>query len=78
VPSPTQIVLLQEIERVNILIIRMLTSLKDLKRALLGEIGMSQELDVLSTQLFNGLLPAMWAARAPQTQKQLVSWMEHF
>lgn len=71
-------VLLQEIERINVLIKRMLTSLKDLKRALLGEIGMSQELDSLSTQLFNGLLPVMWAARAPQTQKQLVSWMEHF
>lgn len=45
----------------------MLTSLQDLKRALVGEIGMSQELDSLSNQLFNGQLPTMWAGKAPQT-----------
>jgi len=56
----------------------MLSFLKDLKRALLGEIGMSQELDTLSNQLFNGMLPSMWAGKAPQTEKALVSWMEHF
>lgn len=56
----------------------MSNSLKDLKRALLGEIGMSQDLDTLSTQLFNGLLPVMWSKKAPLTQKKLVSWMDHF
>jgi dynein heavy chain len=45
VPSPTQIVLLQELERFNILIVKMGASIKDLKRALNGEIGMSAELD---------------------------------
>ena len=64
-PSPTQIVLLQEVERFNILIKKLTDSLKDLKRALLGEIGMSQDLDTLSTQLFNGFLPALWARFAP-------------
>ena len=41
-PSPTQVVLLQELERFNILIQSMASSLFDLKRALNGEIGMSQ------------------------------------
>lgn len=40
-------------------------SLFDLKRALLGEIGMSAELEELGTSLFNGFLPSMWASFAP-------------
>lgn len=40
-PSPTQIVLLQEIERFNILLEGMHESLYDLRRALVGEIGLS-------------------------------------
>ena len=41
VPTPTQVVLLQELERFNILLNVIVASLKDLKRALVGEIGMS-------------------------------------
>lgn len=40
-PSPTQIVLLQELERFNILLNILANSLFDLQRALIGEIGMS-------------------------------------
>ena len=76
--TPTQTVLLQEIERFNNLISRMAQSLKDLKRALKGEIGMSGELDRLAFSLFNGFLPDIWKALAPQTLKSLASWMEHF
>ena len=65
VPSPTQIVLLQELERFNILIIKIGTSIKDLKRALNGEIGMSVDLDTLGNSFFNGFLPPMWAKLAP-------------
>jgi dynein heavy chain len=56
----------------------MITSLFDLKRALLGEIGMSTELDELANCLFNGFLPAIWADLAPLTMKNLVNWIEHF
>jgi dynein heavy chain len=49
-----------------------------LKRALKGEIGMSQELDNLSNSLYNGFLPSIWARLAPQTEKKLGAWMEHF
>lgn len=78
IPSPTQVVLLQELERMNILIVKMRNSIKDLKRALNGEIGMSLDLDVLGSSFFNGFLPPMWAKLAPQTQKNLVNWMTHF
>jgi dynein heavy chain len=71
-------VLLQELERFNKLLERMHNSLFDLKRALLGEIGMSMELDELANSLFNGFLPSMWSGLAPQTLKNLVNWMEYF
>jgi len=60
-------VLLQELERVNGLIVRMGVTIQDLKRALNGEIGMSAELDVLGSSFFNGFLPPMWAKLAPPT-----------
>jgi dynein heavy chain, axonemal len=78
VPSPTQVVLLQELERFNILLILMRNSLLDLKRALVGEIGMSQALDDLANCIFNGMVPPEWLRFAPQSLKNLVNWFEHF
>ena len=76
--SPCQVVLLQELERWNNLVKKMAVSLIDLQRALIGEIGMSDELDSLGDSLFNGFLPGMWRRLAPDTQKQLGSWMAHY
>lgn len=76
--KPTTIVLCQELERFNKLISKIETSLKNLQRALKGEIGMSAELDDLSISLYNGFLPQLWAKLAPQTEKKLAAWMEHF
>lgn len=56
----------------------MLSGLKDLKKALKGEIGMNQALDELGSCIFNGLLPGAWGKIAPQTEKPLGSWMFHF
>merc|ERR1712176_1595823 len=56
----------------------MYASLVDLKRAIKGEIGMSQALDELGSSLFNGFLPTAWAKLAPQTEKPLGSWMAHY
>jgi dynein heavy chain len=52
--------------------------LKNLQRALKGEIGMNEELDLLGDSLFNGFLPSMWARLAPKTEKPLGAWMMHF
>lgn len=76
--TPCQVVLLQELERWNNLVKKMALSLLDLKRALVGEIGMSDELDALGDSLYNGFLPAMWRRLAPDTQKPLGSWMGHY
>ncbi|DBA95316.1 TPA: Dynein heavy chain cytoplasmic [Trebouxia sp. C0006] len=78
VPSPVQVVLLQETDRWNKLAMAMRSSLKDLQRALAGEIGFSSQLEELSTSLFNGQLPAMWAKLTPATEKQLAAWMLWF
>jgi len=78
VPTPSEVVLMQEIERFNALVSRMGLMLADLKRALKGEIGISAELDEMGNSLFNGFLPPAWARLAPATLKPLGSWMEHF
>jgi dynein heavy chain len=77
-PSPTQVVLLQELERWNTLVDKMSLSLRDLRKALKGEIGMSGMLEELANSLFNGVLPKLWRRLIPQTEKNLGSWMQHF
>ena len=73
--TPVFVVLVQELERWEKLNLRMQKSLGLLKKALLGEIAMPNELDALGNALFNGQLPAMWRKLTPQTDKMLGSWM---
>jgi len=76
--QPCQVVLLQELERWNGLVLRMAVTLQDLQKALVGEIGMSDQLDALGDSLYNGFLPNLWRKLLPDTQKALGSWMMHF
>ncbi|XP_037090995.1 dynein heavy chain 10, axonemal-like [Pollicipes pollicipes] len=76
--TPTTVVLLQELERFNYLIKKMLQTLSSLGKALAGEIGMDAELDNVFRCLYNGQLPDSWRKRAPITCKDLGGWMEHF
>jgi dynein heavy chain len=78
VPTPTQVVLMQELDRFNILLDTMSASLSDLQKALSGVIGMGEALEALGNSLFNGFVPDSWKAKAPATLKGLVAWMEHF
>lgn len=48
-------------------------SLRDLQRALAGDIGFSSALEELSTSLFNGKLPAMWARLVGEPEVHPVS-----
>ena len=77
VPSPTQVVLLQELERWEKLVVKMKSSLVELQKALSGEVGMSSELDDLARALFNGQIPEMWRKLGPATKKNLASWMDY-
>ncbi|BFZ18669.1 hypothetical protein BsWGS_21707 [Bradybaena similaris] len=76
--GPTTVVLLQELERFNLLVIRMRRSLGTLKRALAGEVGMSSELDDVARSVYNGMIPSIWRRLAPDTLKALGNWMLHF
>lgn len=76
--TPTTVVLFQELERFNMLIKRMNNSLIELGRALIGEVGMSNELDDVAKSLFNGQIPSIWRKLAPDTLKNLSNWMAHF
>jgi dynein heavy chain len=75
VPSPTTVVLFQEIERHNALKLVLRHSLRELVKALSGEIGMSRELDAVADSLSRGRLPEEWKSVAPPTDKDVQSWM---
>ncbi|KAH8257767.1 hypothetical protein KR038_000855 [Drosophila bunnanda] len=75
--SPTGVVLLQELDRFNLLVVRIKKTLELLRKAIAGEIGMDNVLDNIANSLFNGLLPGAWSKLAPATCKQLASWLEH-
>ncbi|KAM7539583.1 hypothetical protein Aperf_G00000039574 [Anoplocephala perfoliata] len=76
--TPTTVVLLQELVHFNRLIHQMESSLTDLKRALSGEIGLSNDLEEMATSLRNGHLPSSWRNLAPETRKSLANWLSHF
>ena len=78
VPGPTTVVLLQELDRWNKMVEKMSGSLKDLQKALVGEIGMSAELDALGSSIFDGQLPELWRRLTSQTEKNLAGWMLYF
>ncbi|KAJ6635868.1 Dynein axonemal heavy chain 10 [Pseudolycoriella hygida] len=75
--TPTGVVLLQELDRFNLLLERLEKTLVLLKKAISGEIGMDQTLDNISNSLYNGQLPDDWRKLAPATCMQLGAWMNH-
>ena len=76
--SPIEAVLTQEIERYNILNDKMRETLVDLISSLKGEIAMNSEIEEIMLSLYNGLLPKQWRQLAPETQKNLINWLDHY
>lgn len=68
-------VLQQEIIRYNKLLKVIHTSLKSIKKALKGEVVMSEELEKMGTSLFNNQVPDMWAEKAYPSLKPLAAWV---
>jgi dynein heavy chain, axonemal len=68
-------VLAQEVIRYNKLLDRMAKMLKDVQKALVGEIVMSEDLDSMATSLFNNQVPDAFAAVGPLYLKPLASWI---
>ena len=69
--------MVQELERFNGLTERMQRSLATLRRALAGEVGMSNELDELARSIYNGTLPDSWRRFTPATLKSLGNWINY-
>lgn len=76
--TPIDAVLTQEIERYNMLNDKMSDTLTDLISSLKGEIAMNNEIEEIMNSIYNGLLPNQWRNLAPETQKSLLNWLEHF
>lgn len=72
-PSPLNVVLLQEIERYNQLLTVIKSSLEDLKRAILGLVVMSNELEEAFTCIYETRVPPQWAS-AYKSLKPLAAW----
>ena len=68
-------VLTQEVIRYNRLLVLMARMLKDVQKALKGEIVMSEDLDALSTSMFNNQVPASFAEVGFLSLKPLSSWI---
>lgn len=68
-------VLAQEVIRYNKLLVLMARQLKEVQRALLGEVVMSEELDGVATSLFNNQVPGAFAKVGPLSLKPLGSWI---
>ena len=69
-------VLLQECVRYNRLLANMALKLPLVQRALIGEVTMSEDLEAMSTSIFNNQVPEQWADIGFLSMKPLASWIE--
>jgi len=72
-PSPLNVVLLQEIQRYNILLDEMRASIISLEKGIHGLVVMTMELENTFTCIFDGRVPPMWAKAYPSL-KPLAAW----
>jgi dynein heavy chain len=68
-------VLCQELLKYNRLISKMSSLLKNIKKALVGEVVMSEELEKMGNSMFDNLVPLSWAAVGFLSLKPLASWV---
>jgi dynein heavy chain len=72
--SPYVLVVLQEIERMNMLLSELRRSLIELQLGLQGALNMSPAMEDLQEALFQGKVPPGWAKVAYASLKGLVAW----
>lgn len=72
-PSPLNVVLLQEIERYNVLLNEIRQSLTDLEKGIQGLVVMSSELEDIFSCLYDARVPPSWSTAYP-SMKPLASW----
>ncbi|XP_013098623.2 dynein axonemal heavy chain 2 [Stomoxys calcitrans] len=82
--TPLQVVLLQEMERYNVLLRHIKVQLRDLQMGIRGLVVMSTELEDIYQAVYEGRVPQVWL-KCYQSEKPLASWsrdlvlrIEHF
>lgn len=82
--SPLDVVLLQEIQRYNVLLQKTRSSLQELQQAIKGLVLMSTDLEEIFTCVHEGRVPSVWLIAYPSLKllgswtRDLVSRVEHF
>lgn len=71
-------VLVQDCYRFNSLYDVVKSTLVNIRKAIKGEVVMSSELEKMGNSMFNGQVPALWAARAYPSLKPLGSWVSDY
>lgn len=69
-------VLIQEIVRYNRLLAVMKTSLVNVKKALKGLVVMSEDLELMANQMFDNVVPKLFADKGFLSLKPLPSWVK--
>merc|ERR1711990_536332 len=71
-------VLTQELIRFNNLTSRLKKTLKEVQKALKGQVVMSAELEAMGNSMVNGAVPAIWTAVSYPSRKGLGPWTTDF
>jgi dynein heavy chain len=74
-PDPLKTVLLQEVERYNLLLVRIASQLKDLQSAAKGLIAVTPELEEVMDSILSYKVPSAWGTCFPSL-KLLAAWMK--
>ncbi|PVD19154.1 hypothetical protein C0Q70_21718 [Pomacea canaliculata] len=72
-PSPLNVVLLQEIQRYNLLLDEIRMSLTHLEKGIQGQVVMTLELESIFTCIYDGRVPPAWE-KAYSSLKPLAAW----
>eukprot|EP01084_Bolivina_argentea_P202154 345460_1 len=72
--SPLTVVMLQEIERYNLLLLTVQNSLINLQKGMRGLISISSELDLIANCVFNNKVPNLWKLISYPSLKSLPNW----
>jgi len=69
-------VLFQECVRYNRLLAEMAVGLKQVQKALVGEVVMSEDLEQMADAIYDNLVPPAWVKKGFLSLKPLASWIE--
>ncbi|KAL8275355.1 hypothetical protein Esti_000677 [Eimeria stiedai] len=73
--QPATVVCLQELERMNALLMEARRTLEQVKRGLEGALNVTDAMEQLSTSLYLGRVPEAWKTYAYESRKPLTPWV---